>query len=185
MSPKVSTVAVAGVPVVVLLAALFWPSSIPEPFSAADIEAYQVSKYLTDGTVRSWEEGVWTEALLEVHNPELTVFAKDPFPRGRPPRVPDGPLETVPGLASAARYIQTDGDLLCDGEGTNQTRMLDGKQLTKQARQQIQHHSALRQSSYHPGRQQIRLLSCLLRKTSAVQPSARPRTFWIRRQSSS
>ncbi|KPI37088.1 uncharacterized protein AB675_3704 [Cyphellophora attinorum] len=95
-----------------------WLRSKPSnPFSTADIEPFHISHYLSNNTIRSWEQGVWTQALLEVHNPELTVFATNPFPHGRLPMVPCD-LHSVPGLASAAAYTQVNGTLLCDGGGS-------------------------------------------------------------------
>lgn len=103
-------------PVLFLLAGLFWPTATI-PFSATDIEDFHLKHYLINRTIRSWEEGVWTQALLEVHNPELTVFAADPFPHGHVPQIPQDVLSKVPGLAGAATYIQVNGTLLCDGGG--------------------------------------------------------------------
>jgi hypothetical protein len=106
-----------GLTIIVLLTAFLWsPPSIP--FSAANVEAFHVETYLRNGSIRSWEEGVWTQALIEIHNPELTVYASEPFPSGQIPSVPNDMLDTVPGLASAAAYIDTGGALLCDGGGT-------------------------------------------------------------------
>lgn len=110
-----------GLAVVVLFLALLWPSA-SDPFSATSVEAFHFATYLTNRSVRSWEHGVWTQALLEVHNAELTVFASDPFPNGQVPPVPQDLLESVPGLASAAAYINTSGTLLSDGGGTRDLR---------------------------------------------------------------
>jgi hypothetical protein len=105
----------AALPLCVILIA--WLRSSPSiPFSATSIESFHTTHYLTNRTIRSWEAGAWTQALLEIHNPELTVFATNPFPHGRLPRVPCD-LHRVPGLASAAAYIQVNDTLLCDGGG--------------------------------------------------------------------
>lgn len=129
-----------GVALVALIYAFLWlPSEIP--FSVADVEAYNSAFYLANGSLRSWEEGVWTQALLELHNPELTVYARDPFPGGYMPRVPHDFLDTVPGLASASRYIDTNGTLLCFGEGNLNASghtLRSVERLTGQVRQQIQ-----------------------------------------------
>jgi rhamnogalacturonyl hydrolase YesR len=67
-------------------------------------------------TSRSWEFGTLIEALLEFHNPELTVFGFNPFPGGLIPQVNDP--SKVGGLAYAKSVIWINGsDLLVDGEG--------------------------------------------------------------------
>lgn len=107
--------AAAGLAISLCLARFRWPFS-PPPFSAADVEAYHFHKHLANGTLRSWEEGVYTQSLLEIYNPELTVYASNPFPGGQLPSIPQD-VSTYPGLARAAAYIDVDGILLCDGEG--------------------------------------------------------------------
>ena len=116
MSSQLLKAAAAGLAVSFLLARLLWPLA-NVPFSAVDVEAYHFENYLTNSSIRSWEEGVYTQALLELYNPELTVYASNPFPDGQLPSVPDDVGGTIPGLASAAAYIDVDGTLLCDGEG--------------------------------------------------------------------
>jgi hypothetical protein len=65
---------------------------------------------------RSWEFGTLVEALLEFHNPELTVFASDAFPSGLIPQLNEA--DEVEALAYAKNVIWVnDTDLLIDGEG--------------------------------------------------------------------
>lgn len=66
-------------------------------------------------TNRSWEYGTVAEALLELYNPELSVFYEfHPFPKGKLPR----PLVAdVPSLRYAKQVIRIDGETLIDGEG--------------------------------------------------------------------
>jgi hypothetical protein len=67
-------------------------------------------------TSRSWEFGTLAQALLEFHNPELTVFGENAFPEGLIPKLKE-PL-SIAGLAYAQALIWTnDTDLLIDGEG--------------------------------------------------------------------
>src|ERR1700709_1368529 len=53
---------------------------------------------------KSWEHGVFCEALLEIMNPELSVFAPkevDPFPDGEIPKLGKDEVETVAALVWA------------------------------------------------------------------------------------
>lgn len=62
----------------------------------------------------SWEHGTVAEALLELHNPELSVFGENPFPGGKLPLVE---VEKTPGLKYAKRMIRTGQQTLIDGDG--------------------------------------------------------------------
>ena len=62
----------------------------------------------------SWEYGATAEALLELYNPELSVFGKDAFPNGQIPTAG----EEVQALAYVKQFIGTDGDAFIDGDGT-------------------------------------------------------------------
>ena len=65
---------------------------------------------------RSWELGAAAEALLELHNPDLTIFTKTPFPAGRLPRSHD--MTKVKGLQYIKPAIWTnDTAMLTEGEG--------------------------------------------------------------------
>jgi hypothetical protein len=61
----------------------------------------------------SWEYGTLSEALLELFNPDLSIFG-DPFTSGRIP-IPD--VDQVPGLLYARDHINLAGSTLADGEG--------------------------------------------------------------------
>jgi hypothetical protein len=105
--------------VAVALVSLSWLWQTPRPlFDTDKIEDFHYQHHLRNGSIRSWEEGVYTEALLELHHPELTVFGRTPFPGGHMPSVPSNAIDNVPGLASAARYIRVNETLLCEGEGS-------------------------------------------------------------------
>ncbi|KXT11141.1 hypothetical protein AC579_4950 [Pseudocercospora musae] len=64
----------------------------------------------------SWEYGTAAEALLELHNPELSVFSKQAFPDGRPPS-PDP--NKVEALSYARKHILLDNNTLVDGDGAS------------------------------------------------------------------
>ena len=62
----------------------------------------------------SWEYGAAAEALIELHNPELSVFAVDPFPAAR---IPESTVDAIPGLTYAKKHICTDKRTLIDADG--------------------------------------------------------------------
>jgi len=64
---------------------------------------------------KSWEYGVMVQAMLELRDPALTVFAPEPFPHSTLPIVHDP--EAVIGLKNAKMMIRTEGDSLVDGNG--------------------------------------------------------------------
>ncbi|KAF8211102.1 hypothetical protein K438DRAFT_1554100, partial [Mycena galopus ATCC 62051] len=59
----------------------------------------------------SWEFGTAAEALLELYNPELSVFGNSPFP------VANTDPSSVKALAYAAEKITTGGQTLSNGDG--------------------------------------------------------------------
>jgi hypothetical protein len=61
----------------------------------------------------SWEYAVVFEALLQWHNPSLSVF-NDPFPNGQIPILNE---KDVPALQYVKPFILTDGPELCEGNG--------------------------------------------------------------------
>ncbi|GAP85164.1 putative six-hairpin glycosidase-like protein [Rosellinia necatrix] len=76
-----------------------------------------VSKVISQGYVlatHSWEFGAFAEALLEWHNPELSVFGASPFPDGQVPVVQ---VEQVEALSYAQPHIWTNSTTLVDGDG--------------------------------------------------------------------
>ena len=57
---------------------------------------------------KSWEHGVFCETLLEVMNPELSIFAPngvDPFPNGEIPKLGKGEVEKC----AALKWASSDG----------------------------------------------------------------------------
>ena len=62
----------------------------------------------------SWEYGTAAEALLELHNPELSVFSQNPFPGNQLPRVD---VEKTPALKFAKGKLRTGQLTLIDGDG--------------------------------------------------------------------
>ncbi|KAL9109657.1 MAG: hypothetical protein Q9227_005695 [Pyrenula ochraceoflavens] len=72
----------------------------------------------------SWEYGVLAEALLELDNPELSVFSSSPFPNNSLPPLAHSPNSTypssVPSLALALSTIDPShrSNILMDGDGS-------------------------------------------------------------------
>ena len=62
----------------------------------------------------SWEYGAAAQALLELHNPELSVFGEDPFPQGK---LPKPTVSKIASLSYAKRYIRTNAKTLIEGDG--------------------------------------------------------------------
>jgi hypothetical protein len=62
----------------------------------------------------SWEYGAASEALLELYNPELSVFGADPFPDGKLPSIDP---HSIRALQFVRPFIQTSSHILIDGDG--------------------------------------------------------------------
>lgn len=105
-----STVAAIVVGLVAVLATAHWWSL------AGDFDTEQVVARAFESSTRSWEFGTLAQALLELRNPELTVFGTQPFPNGHLPKIPEP--NKVEGLRYAKAVIWTNqSNLLIDGEG--------------------------------------------------------------------
>lgn len=59
----------------------------------------------------SWEWGTAAQALLELHNPELSVFGANPFPDGK---IPAADPSTTTALAYAKQFINRNSQTLVD-----------------------------------------------------------------------
>lgn len=62
----------------------------------------------------SWEYGTFSEALLEWHTPQYSVFGSDPFPNGKVPVLQVGDVQA---LSYAKPYIWTNQSTLVNGDG--------------------------------------------------------------------
>jgi hypothetical protein len=80
--------------------------------AVADVNpGYDVSsaaEVIVNKAGQSWEWGTAAEALMELYNPELSVFGSDPFPGGSVPSPDQGSLP----LVYAKSYIDIDGQVL-------------------------------------------------------------------------
>lgn len=70
-----------------------------------------VSKLATSAAQANWEWGTQAEALLELSNPDVSVFSATAFPNGKIPNV-----STV-GTTYAKKHILTTGDTLTAAGG--------------------------------------------------------------------
>ncbi|KAK4077877.1 CAZyme family GH105 [Trichoderma aggressivum f. europaeum] len=76
----------------------------------AGFDAYAASQVMVDKSSHSWEWGTTAEALLELYNPELSVFGSNPFPNGKIPQA--DPSTTA--LAYAKQFINRNSQTLVD-----------------------------------------------------------------------
>ncbi|KAL6792273.1 hypothetical protein GGI42DRAFT_177454 [Trichoderma sp. SZMC 28013] len=74
----------------------------------AGFDAYAASQVMVDKASHSWEWGTAAEALLELYNPELSVFGSNPFPNGEIPQA--DPSTTA--LAYAKQFINRNSQTL-------------------------------------------------------------------------
>lgn len=74
----------------------------------AGFDAYAASQVMVDKSSHSWEWGTAAEALLELYNPELSVFGSNPFPNGKVPQA--DPSTTA--LAYAKQFINRNSQTL-------------------------------------------------------------------------
>ncbi|KAL6693521.1 hypothetical protein J3F84DRAFT_401419 [Trichoderma pleuroticola] len=84
---------------------------INPPVLAADVDAgydvFAVAQVMIDLSSHSWEWGTAAEALLELYDPELSVFSSNPFPSGK---IPNADPRTF-ALAYAKQFIHTNGQV--------------------------------------------------------------------------
>ena len=64
--------------------------------------------------LHSWEYGTAAEALLQLHNPELSVFSHEPFPGDN---LPSPEVSKTPGLVYAEKFIRIGCNTLIDANG--------------------------------------------------------------------
>jgi rhamnogalacturonyl hydrolase YesR len=80
-----------------------------------DLDIPQIFEKAKELASHSWEYGTLAETLLEVHNPELSVFSVDAFPADK---VPSTVWAEVQGLEYAHHFIDLNSMTLADGEGS-------------------------------------------------------------------
>jgi hypothetical protein len=79
-------------------------TSTQTPISHLQLDISKVASHAKSLAKNSWEYGTAAEALLELHNPELSVFGDDPLPADK---IPYAPFHEVESLEFAKSYIRT------------------------------------------------------------------------------
>ncbi|KAM0470872.1 hypothetical protein ACHAPX_009746 [Trichoderma viride] len=81
--------------------------ALPKAATASDVDAgfdaLAAARVMTNKSSHSWEWGAAAEALLELYNPELSVFGSNPFPSGK---IPQASSNTT-ALVYAKQFINT------------------------------------------------------------------------------
>ncbi|KAH7329733.1 Six-hairpin glycosidase-like protein [Stachybotrys elegans] len=82
--------------------------------TAADVnagyDAFAAAQVMIDKASHSWEWGTASEALLELYNPEFSVFSSNPFPGGKIPKPDPGIL----ALSYARQFIHKNSQIFVD-----------------------------------------------------------------------
>lgn len=76
----------------------------------AGYNAFQTAQEMVNIASHSWEWGTAAEALLELYNPELSVFATTPFPNGAVPKASPSTF----ALTYARQFINRNSQVLVD-----------------------------------------------------------------------
>lgn len=82
--------------------------------AAIGFDAHRVMSRACEQASHSWEYGTAAEALLQLHNPELSIFGMNPFPNGK---IPSPDILKTPGLLYAKKFIRLGRKTLIDGGG--------------------------------------------------------------------
>lgn len=90
-------------------------SPVHTPLGKLDLDIFQISEKAKELSSHSWEYGTIAETLLEVHNPELSVFSVNAFPADK---VPSAFWADVQSLEYAHHFINASAITLADGEGS-------------------------------------------------------------------
>ena len=79
-----------------------------------DFDVRQVMNRACEQASHSWEYGTAAEALLQLETPELSVFGKDPFPKGK---LSSPDISKTPSLLYAKKFIRLGRETLIDADG--------------------------------------------------------------------
>lgn len=74
---------------------------------SAGFDVYKAAEVMVRKAGQSWEWGTSAEALLELYNPELSVFSANAFPDGKIPRADPDTL----ALKYARQFINTNSEV--------------------------------------------------------------------------
>ncbi|KAK0634131.1 hypothetical protein B0T14DRAFT_534086 [Immersiella caudata] len=82
---------------------------VAAPHVNAGFDAFEAAQVMINLASKSWEWGTAAQALLELYNPELSVFGANPFPNGNVPTA--DPAATF-ALRYAKQFISAMGQIL-------------------------------------------------------------------------
>jgi hypothetical protein len=105
-----------SLPLILVSLLLSGTKAVPRPVCQsidAGFNVNLVSERAVELSTHSWEFGTASEALLELYNPEFSVFGANPFPGDKLPT----PNADIASLAFAQQHICTDCPILVDGDG--------------------------------------------------------------------
>lgn len=89
-------------------------SSSLDTYAGSGFNVANVMARALNVSAHSWEYGTTAQALLELRNPQISVFG-DPFPHDQLPTALG--IENVPSLTYAKPFIRLDNDTVIDGDG--------------------------------------------------------------------
>lgn len=107
---NISIAIIFGIFISFILYNLGFRTSKQSPLGILDLPVHKIEGQARKLASHSWEYGTLAEALLELHNPELSVFGTDPFPAGK---VPYAPFHQVKSLEYAKLHISLSDNTLC------------------------------------------------------------------------
>lgn len=103
-SPKAAFGSLLG-----LLSAII-PLAMAIDLPNAGFNAFSAAQIMIDRASHSWEWGTASEALLELYNPELSVFSSNPFPNGKVPNA----NPSIVALEYAKQFINVNSQVFVD-----------------------------------------------------------------------
>ena len=89
-------------------------SSSLDTYAGSGFNVAAVMARALNVSAHSWEYGTAAQALLELRNPQISVFG-NPFPHDKLPTSIS--VENVPSLTYVKPFIRLDNDTLIDGDG--------------------------------------------------------------------
>lgn len=121
MAPSWSLVGSVIAVILPILLAIYFTEGDPS-LRTVDVEldpGFNVTNVISQAlhlAAHSWEYGTAAEALLELENPELSIFGANPFPEGKLPAVK---AKDVHSLQWVKPFILTGRERLCEGDGSS------------------------------------------------------------------
>lgn len=95
--------------------------AVAAPHVDAGFDVFAAAQAMINLASKSWETGTAAQALLELYNPELSVFGANPFPNGNVPTA--DPAATF-ALRYAKQFISTLGQILVPDDAVGDPALL-------------------------------------------------------------